>query len=384
MTTSLTRLIQENSGETDSVLLVADESCKESQIDDLPLNVEVLTNRWGLYQSACERGLIAHFNDFDFSVLSSPKSTVYYRISKEKAVAHHIIKSTFTILQAGGRLIMWGEKKTGIKTYTKKAGLLFSSSSQPKKSGNEYLAVLEKSERSDSETVKQQWVDAELDDNDYPQLRRVIQFDPVTLYSKPGLFGWDKLDRGSSLLIEHLDDFIAGFKKFPDNLLDLGCGYGLLSAAAAYRGVAQVVAVDNCAAAIVACEKNMAGPCQTLYELEKAKAKGVSSASSVFSGRVIAADCRARYAGNLACEVDRQFDAVLCNPPFHQGFDTEKELTESFVKVAAQQLHRSGRALFVTNRFINLTEVARDYFAGVAILAENREFRLTLLQDVRV
>jgi len=371
----LQNILQEDIASSDAVLWVADENCSETLLDSLPPHFEILTNRWGLYQYALGLGLSAHFNDFDFSVLASPKTRIYYRISKEKPVVHHVIKSSFEALMVGGKFIVWGEKKSGIKTYTKKANRLFGCSSQAKKSSSDYVAVLEKSTVAGSAEDEH-----DLDDSDYADLRRAIHFGDASLFTKPGLFGWDKVDRGSSLLIEHLSEFLSGFKARPESVLDMGCGYGLLTVATAEQGIADITAVDNCAAALLACEKNMRELCQVSYKNFIESRAGSGPHAAEFKGRIVAADCRPAYADNFDQEVNQQFDAVLCNPPFHQGFDTERELTEAFVMTAARQLKRRGQALFVTNRFVGLEKIAQDFFSEVTILAENREFRLTVMK----
>lgn len=363
-------------GKTGSALLVADENCSEALLDSLPAHIQILTNRWGLYLHAMDCGLAAYFNDFDFSVLASPPRIIYYRISKEKAVTHHVINQSFSVLPVDGQFILWGEKKAGVKTYIKKTNALFDDAVSAKKSGKDYVAIWEKAAPQGSALP-----DHYLDDSDYPRLRAKISFGDKPLFTKPGLFGWDKVDRGSVLLIEHLDNFFAGFKTRPENLLDLGCGYGLLTAAAASRGISQVTAVDNCAAALLACEKNILELCPALYKTTSAMDS--ESEMEVFKGRAIAVDCRAAYAENFSQQIDEKFDVVLCNPPFHQGFDTERELTEAFLAAAARQLKPGGQALFVTNRFIALEKTAAGFFNQVSTLAENREFHLTAMQGVK-
>ena len=55
------------------------------------------------------------------------------------------------------------------------------------------------------------------------------------MYSKPGIYGWQKIDRGSALLIEQLSDVLASMARAPKRLADLGCGYGYLSIMAAQQ-----------------------------------------------------------------------------------------------------------------------------------------------------
>ncbi len=210
---------------------MADENCSEALLSTLPQSVEVLTNRWGLYLHAQHCGLIAYFSDFDFSPVELPKKAIYYRVSKEKPVTHHVIKSSFDFLETDGRLFLWGEKKAGIKTYSKKANALFSCAVQARKSGADYVVVLEKTLGVPGElpvnktTPKNKKTsgktpgnpggginntpDSYLDDKDYTQLRSVFEFQGEALFTKPGLFGWGKLDRGSSLLVDQLANFFS-------------------------------------------------------------------------------------------------------------------------------------------------------------------------------
>ena len=80
-----------------------------------------------------------------------------------------------------------------------------------------------------------------LADEDYTTPRACLEYAGLSLQSKPGIFGWKKIDVGTRLLIEALPDSI--FDNQP-TVLDLGCGYGLLSAYSASKG-ATVTATDN-------------------------------------------------------------------------------------------------------------------------------------------
>ena len=134
-------------------------------------------------------------------------------------------------------------------------------------------------------------------------------------------------------------------------MLDLGCGYGFLSVNAHQKGVDSILATDNNAAAVIACQQNF----------DRLGIKGA----------VVADDCAANQ--------DERFDLVLCNPPFHQGFSVEGELTDRFLARAARLTARNGMALFVTNMFIPLERKAKGVFAGVDTFADNGSFKLVRL-----
>ena len=301
----------------------------------------LFSNRFEIAASAEQAGIETCFNDFDFSNLE-PASFDYllYRVSKERPVSHHIINSAFTLLASGGKLLLSGEKSDGLKTYADQACKLFGDRSKPQKNGNYYLATI----------TRHSVGNKPLDDKDYSKLRAIKNSDELPLQSKPGIFGWNKIDQGSAFLIEQLPAFLDTFPKSqqPQSLLDLGCGYGYLACAASQQGFVRITATDNNAAAVYACQKNF-----THLNI---------------SGEVIAAD-----AGS---EIQQQFDAIICNPPFHQGFNIEGALTEKFLNACRRLLTAEGKALFVVNNFIPLEKKAVDYFAEVSEVARNNSFKL--------
>ena len=337
----------------DACLLIADENLIDIPFTSFGSAVQVLSNRFDITHQAQLAHCNCLFNDFDFSVFPSGSfKRVVYRVSKEKPVAHHIINHSLRLLADDGELILLGAKNEGIKTYASKAGIYFNSGAAVTKHGNNYLATIGKDATSTID-VEKRLLPLK---SPYENLAPVITCDGNQLYSKPGLFGWNKVDRGSALLARHLGDFFTGFATPPETLLDLGCGYGYLSLMAAQAQAANplhIVASDNCAAAIIACRKNF-------------------SAFNI-NGEVIADDC----AGGIT----KTFDALLCNPPFHQGFKTDSRLTEKFIKSAARHLEHSGRALFVVNQFVPLEKLAQSIFSHREKLVEGDGFKLVVLSN---
>jgi len=337
----------------DACLLIADENLIDIPFSSLGSAVQVLSNRFDIAHQAQLAHCNCLFNDFDFSVFASARfKRVVYRVSKEKPVAHHIINHALRLLTDDGELILLGAKNEGIKTYASKAAVYFNSRAAVAKHGNNYLATTCKDTRSTSDAEKRLLALK----TPYESLAPVIACNDLKLYSKPGLFGWNKIDRGSALLARHLSDFFAGFEKPPETLLDLGCGYGYLSLMAAQtqaENSLKIVASDNCAAAIIACRKN--------FDAFK------------IAGEVIADDC--------ASGITKTFDALLCNPPFHQGFKTDSRLTQKFIQSAAQHLKHAGRALFVVNQFVPLEKLAQSTFSHRETIIESDGFKLVVLSN---
>ncbi len=303
--------------------------------------VTVVSNRFDVataLQGACWS---AQFSDFDFAALPDGSlDALFLRLAKEKPVNHHVINEAARLLVPGGRLYLAGTKQQGLKTYAKHAAERLGVGAGVKKHGNDYLAVIGRGSR----------LGVPLDDRDYAALRPAVTDGDLTFHTKPGLYGWDQVDEGSALLVQHLSQFVSAP---PQSVFDLGCGYGYLSLHAWRQWRPQrIVATDNNAAALLACRRNF-------------DVQGIA-------GEVLAGDC--------ADGIDGGFELVLCNPPFHQGFGVERDLTERFVAAARRLVARGGTVAFVTNAFLPIERVAQGHFGRVEPVAATTRFKLTRMR----
>lgn len=319
----------------------------DEHIADLPVPAshsdwQCFTNRCDIADQLQGAGYATELGDFDVSVVSTPPKTVCYRVSKEKALVHFLINQAMAALPLGGELVLAGHKNDGLHNYAKKAAALVGASSEIKKhDGSAYVATL----------IKTGQPTAQLPDSDYTRIQQIAET-PI-LFSKPGVFGWQKQDRGSALLIEQLPRFLETCVSAPRTVADLGCGYGYITVMAAPQlpGVKWLL-TDNNATALLAARKN----CDV----------------NGLNAELVLADCAAGLNGPA--------DVVLCNPPFHQGFAVAGSLTDRFLAAAHRLLGRQGRALFVVNQFIPLESKATGLFSASEILIEHDGFKVVSLQ----
>lgn len=310
----------------------------------LPL---LICNRWDIAQQAQAQGLPAQFSDFDCKAIAdNSQDQVFYRISKEKPVVHHILNQALRILKPEGELIICGQKNEGIKTYIEKTRTLFHSDARMHKEGTIYFTSMRKNLIAENVPVSL------LDDSDYPQLRVIGELQGRPLYSKPGLFGWNKIDQGSALLIEQLTALFPTLLPAPASLLDLGCGYGYLALMTNHLTIERRVLTDNNAAALLAARENCAA-----HKLD---------------AEIIA--------GDAGSTISDTFDVILCNPPFHQGFSVDGNLTDKFLAATKRLLAKSGTAVFVVNQFIPLERQAGAMFRNTRVIAQNRSFKIVTLR----
>ncbi|WP_039913547.1 methyltransferase [Cellvibrio mixtus] len=320
----------------------------ENALNGLPSlphsNLQVITNRWDIAEQAKSRQLQIQFSDFDFNHQGDcTLDGFFYRVSKEKPLVHHLLNHAWRCLKIGGELWLSGFKNDGTKTYIEKIAALLGCEKSIKKNGQVYSAQLTKHAHFDSQQ--------QLDTNDYDLIRPISTHSGLNLVSKPGLFGWNKIDAGSAFLIAQLDKVFAN-RPAPQTCLDLGCGYGYLSIATANHkiaaGITRWVLTDNNAAALQIARENL-----RINQID---------------GQVVGAD-----AGS---GLQTKADLLLCNPPFHQGFSVDGDLTDKFLANARRLLAPNGIAIFVVNQFIPLERKAASLFRQIKPLADNGSFKV--------
>lgn len=304
-----------------------------------------VTNRWDVYQHLTSEA--RWFCDWDLTAALDARHyrRVVYRVSKERPVVHHLLNQLAARHPRWDQLILIGQKNEGIKSYADHAGTLFGNK-HLKKHGNHYLAAVTSAPPQAPE----------LDCQDYPTLRTTCHWQDAPLQAKPGTFGWQKVDDGSQFLIEQIPHWAAQLPQLPKRILDLGCGYGLISLAARAllpQPDIHWLATDNCAAALIAVQHNCGAW----------------------------ADCFAGDRGldKLGVPLREPVDLVLCNPPFHQGFSPSGDITEKFVEAMHHWLAPGGQALVVVNQFVGLEKRALSLFRQIKVMANNGSFKVLTL-----
>lgn len=309
-----------------------------SQLAAYKKHLRLLTNRYDVHQQALDHGIQSNFSDFDFSIYKDDNiAAFFYRIAKEKPINQHILQQVNQYLVSGGQLLITGEKNEGIKTIFKQASDIFSIEKPLKKESSAYWGILNKTNNIQVD-----------DQSNYHQLVNITEINGLAVKSKPGVFGWQKVDLGSQLLIEQLILFYKTYQPSFQSMLDLGCGYGYLTLASIDLGFKEITATDNNAAAIT-CTK------------ENAKNFGIEV-------DVIADDCGAN--------IQKKYDLILCNPPFHQGFSISSDLTHKFLQSAQRLLKPKGQAFFVVNSFIPIEKKASNYFKKTELLYNDKQFKV--------
>lgn len=139
------------------------------------------------------------------------------------------------------------------------------------------------------------------------------------LFSRPGLFSWDRVDPGSELLADSVPEQTKGIGA------DLGAGYGFLSREI-LANCPKVERID-------------------LYEAEYRAMACIEQTLAPFAGRFTA-----HWADVPTGLPKGVYDFVVMNPPFHTGRADNSALGRSFIRAAAQTLKPGGTLWLVANR----------------------------------
>jgi 16S rRNA (guanine1207-N2)-methyltransferase len=167
----------------------------------------------------------------------------------------------------------------------------------------------------------------------------------------PGMFSAERVDPGSLRLAAAFRGRLRG------RVADLGAGWGWLAHAALSR-----------------CPEIMA------LDLHEAEAQALDAA------RANVTDARAAFHWSDVTRLGRgvpPYDAVITNPPFHQGRAAEPDLGAAFIAAAARILKPDGRLLLVANRQLPYEAPLGAAFRHVEKLAEDPAYKVLAAERPR-
>lgn len=254
-------------------------------------------------------------------------------IPKAKHEIEYLLANLTPYLKADAEIILVGEKKCGIKSV---AGLLapYSEHSNVIDSARHCSVIYAQLSKAVAVFDQQQWIkDYQLNINDIS----------LTICSLPGVFSFGELDKGSELLLNNLPEALSG------EGLDFGCGAGVLSCYLLKKHPQLSLDLIDVNAYALASAK---------LTLEKNSLQGNVFASDVFS------------------KVDKEYDLLLSNPPFHSGQKTNYEASETFINQSINYLKKKGKFTIVANKFLRYEPLLTITYKKFTEEAKNNKFKV--------
>lgn len=172
-----------------------------------------------------------------------------------------------------------------------------------------------------------------------------IGFSDLSFKTKPGIYGWNKIDVGSKLLIDSLSDELSGVGA------DYGCGYGYLShqILSQHSDIQKLYAMDVDYHALECAQQNL----------------------SLFN--------QVEY---LWCDLTKSqntlepLDFIIMNPPFHDGKLTASSIGVDFIKMASSQLKKGKKLYMVANNHLPYEKILSELFTNVQKIEEKSGFKV--------
>ena len=263
---------------------------------------------------------------FDQAIIFVPKS---------KELLNYILHNVVSRLGLGASIFLVGEKKAGVERAAKQ------------------LQPYGKALKLDSARHCQMWqvtIDSTVTAKtlaDWAQQYTVATPNgDLTICALPGVFSQNRLDMGTAVLLPFLSQVTSG------KIADFGCGAGVISAyLAKLNPKNRIFAMDVDAFALASTrmtfEKNGLAP----EQLEITAVTGIEDAPLFLH-------------------------AIVSNPPFHQGIQTDYNASESLCKTSRRHLKSGGELWIVANRFLNYPLLIEQNFGQCTTKADQQGFKV--------
>jgi len=265
------------------------------------------------------------------------------RIPHEKQALLQLLHDAFLLLKPGGRCYVAGANNEGIKPAQRTLADSFGNANKLAEHSSHRVVVATK--RSDVPHEADVFSSPFLEGDAFREVFATLRGQPLTLYSRPGVFSWEHPDEATALLAEHM------VINTGESVLDLGCGSGALGVVAArLSNGGRVRLVDA--------------------DIEAVRSsRGTIEVSGVKNCSVVVSDI-------ASAVIDERFDVVVSNPPFHVGKATNLELPLQFIHDAWAVLEPGGRLYLVANRTLPYESMIQERFSNVQCVHDGVRFKV--------
>lgn len=172
----------------------------------------------------------------------------------------------------------------------------------------------------------------------------VLAFEGLEFQNLPNVFSRSKIDKGSRLFLETVSE-----SEQPRNILDLGCGNGLLGVVLQQKNPrATLTYLDESYQAVASARINHSRNCPT-------------------KATFVMGEGLTDYKGP-------KFDLIALNPPFHQGHEVGDSVAWRMFQQCRQHLLPGGELRVVGNRHLGYHAKLKRLYGNCQLLASNRQF----------
>jgi 16S rRNA (guanine1207-N2)-methyltransferase len=256
-------------------------------------------------------------------------------VPKSKELLSYILDCIVSKFQLNTQIFLVGEKKSGVERAAKQlqefGKCIKLDSARHCQFWQMSLGIIKKA------TSLEKWTkNYEIQIND-----QIIK-----IYALPGVFSQAKLDIGTAVLLPYLQQVKSG------KIADFGCGAG-----------------------VIACYLAKLNPKNCVYALD-VDAFALHSTRLTFEHNGIdPAQFNILPVANFS-DAPTELDAIVSNPPFHQGIHTNYDASEGLCKLAKRHLKSKGELWIVANRFLNYPILIEQNFGQCKVVTDQNGFKV--------
>ncbi|WP_347455963.1 methyltransferase [Acinetobacter thermotolerans] len=302
-----------------------------SEFDD-KIQTSIWTWNYNDYQYFLSQQVDVHFGA-EFPEAAFDQAVIF--VPKSKELLNYLIHNVAVHLSSGSSVFLVGEKKGGVERAAKQ------------------LQAYGKIIKLDSARHCQLWqltLDCCVEKKTLADWALTYSISTpkgdLTVCALPGVFSQNRLDVGTAVLLPYLSEVTSG------KIADFGCGAGVISAyLAKLNPNNRIFALDVDAFALASTqmtfEKNQLQP----EQLEIKAVSGIDDAPLFLH-------------------------AIVSNPPFHQGIQTNYDASENLCKSSRRHLKSGGELWIVANRFLNYPILIEQSFGQCTVKTDQQGFKV--------
>lgn len=166
----------------------------------------------------------------------------------------------------------------------------------------------------------------------------------IKIYSLPGVFGYNKIDKGSLLLIS---TFVN--KKITGKVLDICSGNGILSVALSYYNSNIKLTLTDIYDSALWCSK------KTLHK-------------NNINAQI--------YASNIYSNISEKFNFIISNPPIHKDKKKNLNIIYKIIKNSTKFLKKNGELRIVTVSSHSYNNIFKKTFRFFNILKKTKKYKI--------
>jgi 16S rRNA (guanine1207-N2)-methyltransferase len=281
---------------------------------------------------------------------------VLLTIPKERRYARTLLLSAWDALKPGGLLLLSGPTRKGAKAVIKDAARLFGGTNVLGYRRHQRIAAAIRGDHLPN-PLPNEFQQNGIAPGTIHTIEVVQSLGSLVMETHPGIFSWENIDEGTTLLLDHLN-FQPGIRVW-----DVGCGCGVIGLSAALAGADFVIMSDVNLICIDYAKRN-------------AVRNGLDHRVNVLpaDGLVLPTD----FTFSKNPDLSLQFDLIVSNPAFHRGHQVNKSMADRLISQAPLHLAPGGQLVIIANRFLNYHRSMQQYFKRVTRLAEDNKYHLLL------